>query len=495
MRPLVALVVLASLAPPTEHAKLAGRVAENLKLLKHVDASKQPSVTPALRAGAELVGGHELGGAPSAESPMLAFMEWRKNHPFPQPGDPPEARKAYYQALRKATDEWLKQWPGHPSVLGYRLEALGGDEDVPASELVAVAEAAIKVEESAPGRTFPPLITRVAEIYARRDIQLDKVPEMARKGLERAERGPGGQSGLSPARQMPIEMRRSRQAALHSARWMGWSATVEAYLKLNQPARARETLFEMEKWLRENKPAEDDQRAQANYPYRQGSYWSGMARLAEQEGRKLDALACYQMALSLVRSSPATTAKARALWKELGGTNEGWQAFLASLEPKEAKPAVTATTSTGGPQWTKIDKPLPKFELQDPGGKTWRLAQFEGKTLLVNLWATWCAPCLAELPYIQKLHEKVRDRSDVAVLTLNIDDNTGLVQPFLDRKKYTFPALLAKSYVEGVLPEMGIPRNWIVDGQGVWKLELLGFDLRRVDKLADEVLEAMEKAK
>lgn len=455
--------------------------------------SEAPPPLRAMQEGSKPAGERQLVGPPGMESPAMAIIEWRRKHPRPKPDDPPEARKAYYKALRTATDEWLKQWPGRHAVIACRLEALAGDEDVPASELEEAAEAAIKAEASSPGRVVPPpLITQVAEIYAQRGIKLDQVPKMARQGLEWAEQGPFGLSALAAARQMPVEMKSMRLEALRSTRWMGWNATVVAYLKLKQPAQARETLREMEKWLRENKPSEDDQRALANYPGRQVTYWSGMAQLAEHEGRKLDALACHQMALGIWRDSPAATAKARGLWKELGGTNEGWQTFLAGLERREAGPAATIT----GPQWTKVEKPLPKFELQDPSGKTWRLAQFEGKTLFVSLWATWCAPCLAELPYIQKLHERVQDRSDLAVVSLNIDEDTGLVQRFLDGKKYTFPVLLAKAYVEGVLPETGLPRNWIVDGKGVWKLDLRGLGLNlRLDKLVDEALEVMQKAK
>ncbi len=60
---------------------------------------------------------------------------------------------------------------------------------------------------------------------------------------------------------------------------------------------------------------------------------------------------------------------------------------------------------------------LPDFTLADPAGKTLRLASLAGKPLLVNLWATWCAPCVAELPTLQKLAQQGKLR----VLTVSQD--------------------------------------------------------------------------
>jgi len=60
---------------------------------------------------------------------------------------------------------------------------------------------------------------------------------------------------------------------------------------------------------------------------------------------------------------------------------------------------------------------LPDFTLNDPAGKTLRLASQTGKPLLINLWATWCAPCVAELPTLQKLAEQGK----VRVLTISQD--------------------------------------------------------------------------
>jgi thiol-disulfide isomerase/thioredoxin len=112
---------------------------------------------------------------------------------------------------------------------------------------------------------------------------------------------------------------------------------------------------------------------------------------------------------------------------------------------------------------------MPAFELADLSGKTWRLKNLEGRAVLINVWATWCGPCKAELPHLEKLYERVKDRSDLQILTLTIDEDLGAVAPFMKEKGYTFPVLPASSFVTGLLDLVAIPQNWIVDAKGEWR--------------------------
>jgi thiol-disulfide isomerase/thioredoxin len=136
-----------------------------------------------------------------------------------------------------------------------------------------------------------------------------------------------------------------------------------------------------------------------------------------------------------------------------------------------------------------------EFPLDDTRGKTWQKVELAGKTWLVNLWATWCAPCVAELPHIQKLHEELKGRPDVGVVTLNFDFEAGKVQPFLERKAYTFPVLLAsKAFKEAM--KQGIPQNWLVDSKLEVQLSMVGFDPENPEKALAEIkteLEALSK--
>ena len=206
-------------------------------------------------------------------------------------------------------------------------------------------------------------------------------------------------------------------------------------------------------------------------------YWAARARLAAIEKRKADALAYYQSALYARTEGPRYVGgvlrddlgdEAKALWKELGGTDvayEHWSARPKSGEVVEAEG-----------RWEKPAKELPAFELADLSGTTWKLKHLEGKSLLINFSATWCGPCKAELPKLQKLYDSMKTRSDIQVLTFNMDDDLGLVAPFMKEKGYSFPVLMANEFVQGLLGMIGIPQNWIVDPAGKWQWSQIGYD-------------------
>jgi hypothetical protein len=87
----------------------------------------------------------------------------------------------------------------------------------------------------------------------------------------------------------------------------------------------------------------------------------------------------------------------------------------------------------------------------------------------------WCGPCVAEHREFQKLYDKLKDRSDVSVLSFNVDENLGSVAPYMAEHKYTFPAIPAKEVVDAVVPEAALPRNWFVSPKGKIEWEQIGF--------------------
>ena len=202
----------------------------------------------------------------------------------------------------------------------------------------------------------------------------------------------------------------------------------------------------------------------------QSYYWQNRGRLALLEGSKADALTYYQKALHARKKAPNAYEgrvmddlmdESRALWKQMGGTETAWSVW--------SKPPAAKIQELAESGWKKPAKTMPAFELADLSGKTWRLRNLEGRAVLINVWATWCGPCQAELPHLQELYEKVKDRADLQILTLTIDEDLGLVAPFMKEKGYTFPVLPAYSFVAGLLDLVAIPQNWIVDTKGEWR--------------------------
>ncbi len=88
----------------------------------------------------------------------------------------------------------------------------------------------------------------------------------------------------------------------------------------------------------------------------------------------------------------------------------------------------------------------PDFELVTTTGETIKLSDLRGQAVLVNLWATWCPPCRAEMPAIEKVYNEYKDKGFV-VLAVNMtyQDTPGRIAPFVDEHGLTFPILLDES--------------------------------------------------
>ena len=97
------------------------------------------------------------------------------------------------------------------------------------------------------------------------------------------------------------------------------------------------------------------------------------------------------------------------------------------------------------------------------------------------------------MPDIQELHDQTKDQQDTLVLTLNLDNNIGLVEPYLKKEKFSFPVVLGHSLANRINPSGAIPRNWIVDQGGVVRRELLG--LTSGDEAAEQVIEMMREVR
>ena len=95
---------------------------------------------------------------------------------------------------------------------------------------------------------------------------------------------------------------------------------------------------------------------------------------------------------------------------------------------------------------------------------------------------------------MQKLYERLKDRKDVQLVTLNVDDNVGLIAPFMKENKYTFPVIPAQLLMQDLVPSLGIPLTWILDAGGVVRQETVGFG-GDAEKWVDQMVEAIEKVK
>jgi peroxiredoxin len=106
------------------------------------------------------------------------------------------------------------------------------------------------------------------------------------------------------------------------------------------------------------------------------------------------------------------------------------------------------------------------FTLPLVGGKDFRLADRRGKVVMINFWATWCLPCLEEMPAMERLWQHHRDQNFVLV-AVSMDANPKLVKPFVDRHGLTFPiALDPKLDLGNAYGVRALPSSFIVDRDG-----------------------------
>jgi peroxiredoxin len=118
----------------------------------------------------------------------------------------------------------------------------------------------------------------------------------------------------------------------------------------------------------------------------------------------------------------------------------------------------------------------PDFSLVSADGENFTLSEFRGQAVLVNLWATWCPPCRAEMPAMQKLYDEYKDQGFV-VLAVNMayQDNPLEVMPFTQEYDLTFPILLEETGDVAKKYELrSLPSSFFIDRDGFIQEVVIG---------------------
>jgi len=118
---------------------------------------------------------------------------------------------------------------------------------------------------------------------------------------------------------------------------------------------------------------------------------------------------------------------------------------------------------------TRLDQPFaaPEFSLRGEDGRTYRLADYRGRVVVLNFWATWCPPCRYEMPSMERAHQKTR-REGIAVLAVNVGETADQIFEFTGRYPATFPLLLDRDgAVSRRYPVIGLPTTFVIDPRGI----------------------------
>jgi thiol-disulfide isomerase/thioredoxin len=112
--------------------------------------------------------------------------------------------------------------------------------------------------------------------------------------------------------------------------------------------------------------------------------------------------------------------------------------------------------------WDVLRAPAKIFAIQDLEGKALRSTELAGKVVVIDFWATWCAPCIKELPALASLHDRLKDRSDVTFLSFNVTDEAKTLEAFVRDKKVAFPVYRADALV-GPYELTTFPTKLVID--------------------------------
>lgn len=122
----------------------------------------------------------------------------------------------------------------------------------------------------------------------------------------------------------------------------------------------------------------------------------------------------------------------------------------------------------------EIDRPAPNIALTDIQGKHWNLSDLQGKVVFVNFWASWCAPCLEEMPSMVAVN-RMMPGEYFQMITVLYNDRPEYAQRVVDKAGATFPVLLdpdAEAAREYGLT--GVPETFIIDAQGILREKFIG---------------------
>lgn len=113
-----------------------------------------------------------------------------------------------------------------------------------------------------------------------------------------------------------------------------------------------------------------------------------------------------------------------------------------------------------------ISSDLASIKFKDANGIEINLADLNGKVVFINFWATWCPPCLAEMPSINKLHEKFGKDNDVVFIMVDADSDFDKSQKYMNKRQYKMPVYAMASNMPENLFKGSLPTTIVFDKKG-----------------------------
>jgi cytochrome c biogenesis protein CcmG, thiol:disulfide interchange protein DsbE len=142
-----------------------------------------------------------------------------------------------------------------------------------------------------------------------------------------------------------------------------------------------------------------------------------------------------------------------------------------------------AHSGTAAAPQSLLNKPAPAFSLKDLKGQALEIAHFRGKVVLLNFWATWCAPCQVEMPVFAEWQNQYGPQG-LQVIGISMDDSAGSARRLVTRLNLNYPVAMGSARLGtrfgGVL---GLPLTFVIDRNGVICARYQGeTDLKTIEK-------------
>ncbi len=195
--------------------------------------------------------------------------------------------------------------------------------------------------------------------------------------------------------------------------------------------------------------------------------------LAKHKGEKTDAVArILYMKILLYSQVIGDATKADALMNQLTNDFSGTQ-FVAKLEEMQAKVAAAQKIQAG----LAVGSQFPDFNAQDVNGKPLSIANYKGKVVMIDFWATWCGPCRGEIPNVVATYKKYHDKG-FEIIGVSLDSDKQKLLDFTAQNEMTWQQYFDGQGWENKLAAkygvQAIPMTFLLDGSG----KIIGKNLR-----------------
>jgi len=210
-----------------------------------------------------------------------------------------------------------------------------------------------------------------------------------------------------------------------------------------------------------------------------GDVYDTYSQLLIKKGRDKEALDVLTKAIEAGQATAQMKQSLKEVYTRVKGSDAGYEEYLA------ASNSILKEKLRNEMAKKLMDMPAPDFTLQDLDGKTVSLADYKGKIVILDFWATWCGPCIRSFPAMKASQESLGNNPDVKFLFIHTmereDDAAEKAKEFIQKNNYPFHVAMDLKNKEGVNKAArdynvtGIPTKVVIDGNGKIRYRFFGF--------------------